>query len=148
MISRRAQDAPRPLSRALGEESGFSLMEAIVALAISMIAILALAHTFGVGRGFIERFAIGRTALGVARARMEYLSVLPASSESLAVGNVFSQPFNYRGLQTGTVEWRIVAYNDPQVTPTNDLREVTVVASWGPVQQRDSLRLTRLFPMP
>jgi hypothetical protein len=120
-------------------------MEAIVATIISVIAILGLAHSFGVGRGFIERYAVGRAALSAAQGRMEALSVLPPSSDSLATNGFFVQPFNFRGAEAGTVEWRIEPYDDPVVPGTPNLDKVTVVARWGPASDRDSLRLSRLF---
>ena len=120
-------------------------MEAIVATVISVIAILGLAHSFGVGRGFIERYAVGRAALSAAQGRMEALSVLPPSSDSLRTNGFFVQPFNYRGVQAGTVEWRIEPYDDPAVSGPYNLDKVTVVARWGPPGEQDSLRLSRLF---
>jgi hypothetical protein len=120
-------------------------MEAIVATFISIIAILGLAYSFGMGRGFIERFAIGRTALGFACGKMEVLT-LPANADSVALNQpLYVQPFNYRGNEAGTIEWRVEPYDDPQVPGVADLNNVVVVARWGPPGQRDSLRLSRLF---
>ena len=127
-------------------ESGFSLMEAAVAIVISVIAILGLAHSFGMGRGFIERFAMGRAAIGVIEGRMEALSVLPASSPELIVGTHPEIPFDYKGVHVGTEQWRVEWFDDPATTRTSaDLRRVTVVVTWGRGADRDSLRLTRLF---
>lgn len=121
------------------------MMEAIVATVISIIAILGLAHSFGVGRGFIERYAVGRAALSAAQGRMEALSVLPPTADSLATNRFFLQPFNYRGAEAGTIEWRIEPYDDPVVSGPYNLKKVTVVARWGPGVEQDSLRLSRLF---
>lgn len=146
MSCRQAKDTP---SSAISKpeyisEAGFSLMEAIVAMIISVIAIVGLAHSFGMGRGFIERFAIGRTALGAVRGKMEFLS-LSANSDSIALGSFFVQPFNYRNAEVGTIEWRVEPYDDPQVSGTVNLNRVVVVARWGRSSESDSLRLSRLF---
>ena len=45
------------------ETRGFSLIEVLVALVIAVIAILGLAHTFGAGRGLINRYDTAREAL-------------------------------------------------------------------------------------
>jgi hypothetical protein len=121
------------------------MMEAIVATVISIIAILGLAHSFGLGRGFIERFSVGRAALAAARGRMEALTVLLPTSDSLAMNAAFIAPFNFGAVESGTIHWRIAPYNDPITAGPNDLKEVTVVVAWGAGAERDSLKLTRLF---
>lgn len=121
-------------------------MEAVVATAISVIAIVGLAHTFGMGRHFIDRFAIGRVALGEIRGQMDFLTTQPANSDSLALNRFFARPFNYQGNEIGTLEWRIAPYDDPGVPGTMDLKQVVIVAKWGSGVERDSIRITRLFP--
>jgi hypothetical protein len=121
-------------------------MEAVVATVISVIAILGLAHTFGMGRGFIDRFAVGRAAIGVVQGRMEALSVLPVGSPELTIGAHPGIPFTYKGEAVGTEWWRVEWFDDPATpTTTSDLRKVTVVVTWGRGADRDSLQLTRLF---
>lgn len=120
-------------------------MEAIVATAISVVAILGLAHTFGIGRGFIDRFTVARAALGAVRGRMEALSVLDRDSDSLAAYSFFTEPFNSGGRETGIVEWRVAPQPDSLPPTGAELRVVTVVAKWGSGVERDSIRLTRLF---
>lgn len=124
------------------------MMEAIVATAITVIAVVGLAHTFGLGRGFIDRFGVARAALTTAQARLEILSVLPAGSDSLrrAASNPLSAPFYFRGRQAGTESWWSVPYDDPATAAVNDLRMEIVVVRWGQGADRDSLRLSRLFP--
>lgn len=128
---------------ALGER-GLSLVEAVVATVITVIAVLGLAHTFGMGRGFIERFAIGRHALAVAQARMDALGVQPASTSpdlTLGVHPALPLPFNHGGQQVGTEHWRVTPYPDPSAF---GIKEVTVVVAWTQGTEQDSIRITRL----
>lgn len=133
--------------RTLDGESGFSLMEAIVATLVAVIAVVGLAHTFGMGRGFIERFAIGRNALAVAQARIEALGVLqPASSApELAIGVHPAVPFTYLGHPVGLEQWRVQWYDDPVTASTLDLKKITVVVTWIQGVDQDSVVLTRLI---
>lgn len=130
-------------------EGGFSLMEALVAATISVIAVIGLAHSFGMGRAFINRYEVARAALGAVGARMEELSVLPAAAPELTVGAhpATPEPFTYQGVEVGTIGWRVEWFDDP-LTPsiTADLKRVTVVVRWGGGADRDSVRLIRLFP--
>jgi len=121
-------------------------MEAVVATVVSVIAVLGLAHTFGIGRGFIERFSIGRNALGVAQARMEALCVLPASTApELATGVHAAIPFLHLGQPLGTEQWRVQWFDDPATSATSlDLKQITVVVTWKQGIDQDSLKLTRL----
>lgn len=128
-------------------EGGFSLMESIVATIIAVIAIAGLAHTFGLGRGFIERFEIARTALGLARGQMESLVAYGPSSDSLAIGASFQRPFSYQGRAMGQVEWRIDPFDDPSTSVSTDLRNVTLKVWWGTGLLRDSVQIHRLFPL-
>jgi type II secretory pathway pseudopilin PulG len=76
---------------------------------------------------------------------MEALTVLPPTSDSLAMNAAFTEPFNHGAVESGTIHWRVAPYNDPITAGPNDLKEVTVVVSWGAGIERDSLKLTRLF---
>ncbi len=133
---------------------GFSLIEAMVATVIAVLAVLGLAHTFGLGHGLIDRYAGSRAALGEAQRRMEWLSAHAAqhACDSLVVGGLYpSTPsaFSIPGVVSGTVQWQVDAYDDA-VTPTitQDMRLVTMVVVYGSGSERDSLRITRLFPNP
>jgi len=124
------------------------MMEAIVAASIAVIAVIGLAHTFGLGRAFVNRFEVGRAAFGAAETRMAMLSVLPVTHSDLAIGvhPALPETFTYQGAAVGTTEWRVEWFDDP-ATPstTEDLKRITTVVRWGSGVDRDSVRLTRLF---
>jgi hypothetical protein len=124
------------------------MMEAVVATAIATIAVIGLAHTFGLGRAFVDKFEIARIALSAAQSRMEALSVTPSTSPDFTVGvhPDPAQPFTFHGADIGTETWRVDWFDDP-LTPstTTDLKRVTVVVAWGHGADGDSVVLTRLF---
>jgi len=138
-----------PARSALAGERGFSLMEAIVASVIAVIAIIGMAYSFGLGRGLVFRYELARAALGVAQTRMEYLTTLPRSSDSLDVG-FSSSPvtFQYEGQNAGTEVWRVAAHDDPTLPGSTNLRRVEVVVRWEAAGLRDSVALDRMFPLP
>lgn len=124
-------------------------MEAIVASVIAVIAILGMAYSFGLGRGLVFRYEIARAALGVAQTRMEFLSTLPRSSDSLSVG--FASPavdFLYESQVAGTEVWRVAAHDDPTLPGATNLRRVEVVVRWEAGGMRDSLAIDRMFSLP
>lgn len=138
-----------PARSALAGERGFSLMEALVASVIAVIAILGMAYSFGIGRGLVFRYELARAALGVAQSRMEFLTTLPRSSDSLRVGFA-SAPvtFTYEGQNAGGEAWRVTAHDDPTLPGSVDLRRVEVVVRWEAAGLRDSLTLDRMFSLP
>ncbi len=116
-------------------------------IVISIIAISALAYSFGVGRGLIYRFDVSRRAMGVAQARMEALGTLRANSDSLVFGVHPSTPvpFLYNGVAVGTESWAVEV--PPPATPAaNALKRVTVRIQWTQTGAADSLVYTRLVP--
>lgn len=136
-----AADPPR-------DQRGFSLTETVVAVSIAVIAILGLAYTFGLGRGFIARYEVARTALGEAQQRMESLAALPPAL--LVLGTADSVAFVVRGSALGHTSWRVEPVDEPadglggadaDGNP-NDLKRVTVVVRWT----HDRIELRRLFP--
>ena len=138
-------------------ERGFSLMEAIVATVIAVIAVLGLAYTFGQGRAMIGRFQISRAALAAAQERMELLAVTPASDSTLALGpgnspGLHGRVFAIGGQPVGAVQWSVTAFDDPAdgLAPTDlnpfDLKQVTVTAKWTVGFSPGSVAITRFFP--
>lgn len=130
-------------------------MEAIVATMIATIAVVGLAHSFGVARGLIDRYAIARAALGVAQGRLESLHALPLTDPALTAGvhPAMPLPLTFRGNTVGEEIWRVEWVDDPADGlgaqdlngDTDDLRRVTVVVSWTSGGEPDSLTLQRLF---
>jgi hypothetical protein len=128
-------------------------MEVIVASVIAVIAVLGLAHSFGVGRALINRFEVARDALGLAQRRMESLSVLPVGAPELAVGN--HGPYA-RTLGTGLVaaeRWSVTWVDDsvdnsPSDPDPNDYKRLVLTVGWSQAGVADSIQLERVFPAP
>jgi hypothetical protein len=138
-------------------ERGFSLMEAIVATVIAVIAVLGLAYSFGQGRAMISRFQIARAALAAAQERMEILSVTPATDSTLALGpgnspGLHGRVFMIGSQPSGVVQWSVTAFDDPVdgLAPLDpsplDLKQVTVTAQWTIGFNPGNVTLTRFFP--
>src|SRR5262249_7513644 len=100
LIQRNSADGP-------SDAGGFSLIQGIVAVVIAAIAVIGLAHSFGIGRGLIDRFESARDGLGVAQQEMEILSMIRLDSDSLDAGAAsrvhgpFNVPLN--GSQTARI---------------------------------------------
>lgn len=138
------------------DDRGFSLIEVMVATIIAVIAVLGLAHTFGMGRALINRYEVARDAMGAAQRELEVLGAVSLSSDSLdadaaqPVCGPFSVSLNDR--QNGTVEWRSdwvddPAYDAPGVDSDKDYRRVTMVVRWTGATA-DSVVLSRFFMAP
>ncbi len=136
---------------ATGREDGFSLTEAIVAAAIAVIAVLGLAHSFGIGRALIDRYAIARGAMAVAERRLEQLSILPGTAPELAVDSLYKAPFFFNGDSIGTETWTVEWLDDPSDgtgssdSDPHDLKKVTEEVRWRMASDADVIRLSRLF---
>jgi len=126
-------------------------MEVIVATVIATIAVLGLAYTFGMGRGFIDRFLVGRAALGAAQARLELLSVTPAADTSLTPVVQHQSYFIVDGSIFGTERWMVEWIDDPGdgAKPADknprDLRRLTVTVEFMQGDRADSVRIARLL---
>jgi Tfp pilus assembly protein PilV len=133
------------------DQNGFSLIEAITATVIAVIAVLGLAYTFSVGRGQVSRYEVARAALGEAENRMERLLLLEnsnPSSDSLAVGYASAtSAFTYAGATLGTTWWHVEPYNDPDLPDDPDLRRLVVCVRWN-TSVPDSVQFSQLLSMP
>lgn len=137
-------------------ERGVGLVEVIIATVVGVIAILALAYTFGMGRGLVDRYEAARVALGAAQRRMDILSTLPPTSADLALDQpgVGHGPYAVQmdGRTVAYETWTVVGFHDPTSgTPAGaamDLKKVTVSVAWGRRDPGETITLTRLFPVP
>jgi hypothetical protein len=121
-------------------------MEVIVSTVIATIAVLGLAHMFGMGRGQIERFALARTALAAAEQRMESLALLPPTHPELQPGqydSTFVADGNTYGEMRWIVEWRPHTWTAGPVH-LDTLKLVTVEVNWDQ-SFADTVRVTRYF---
>src|SRR5262245_19101016 len=133
-------------------EAGFTLIEAIVATVIAVIAVIGLAFTFSAGRGMVDRYAAARDGLAAAQQRMERLSVLglrdPQNLE-LAAGTHGPFPRSLNGNATGTEEWTVTWVDDPANNaggPTpNDYKLVVVEVRWMAGAIQDHVQRSRII---
>jgi hypothetical protein len=117
-------------------ERGFSLMEALTAATISVIAVMGLAYE------------VARAALGEAQSQLEALTLLPNSDPTLALGYVATPtPFIYEGVALGTESWRVEPYDDPTLPGTTNLKRVVMTVRWQQAAHPDSVALERLWQL-
>lgn len=129
-------------------ERGFSLMEALTAATISVIAVLGLAYSFGVGRGMVNRYEVARAALGEAQSQLEALTILPKNDPTLALGYAAAlTPFRYEGITVGSSYWRVVGYDEPHLAGAVNLKRVVMTVRWKSDARTDSLSLERLWSL-
>src|SRR4029077_10263860 len=93
------------------DQRGFSLIEAVVATVIAVVAVIGMAHSFGMGRALISRYEIGRVALGTVQRRMEFYAMRP--SVEIASPQSDSVAFVYDGKNIGWESWNVVWVDDP-----------------------------------
>jgi len=130
-------------------ERGFSLMEALTGATISVIAVLGLAYSFGMGRALMNRYEVARAALGEAQAQLEALQLVYADDRNdptLAFGYESpATPFRYEGATLGSANWRVDAYDEPSLPGTANLKRVVMIVRWRQNAQADSVSLERLW---
>jgi len=121
-------------------------MEALTAATISVIAVIGLAYSFGVGRSMVDRYEIARAALGEAQTQLEALTLLPESDPALAIGYVgMLTPFRYEGTALGTSYWRVLPYDEPNLPGTTNMKRVVMTVRWQSAARTDSVALERLW---
>ena len=121
-------------------------MEALTAATVAVIAVLGLAHSFGVGRGLVDRYEVARAALGEAQSQLEALTLLSSNDPVLAFGYVAPlTPFRYEGVTRGSQNWRVVPYDEPNLPGNSNLKRVLMTVRWQQNSRQDSLTLERLW---
>ena len=134
------------------DERGVGLVEVVVATVIAVIAILALAYTFGTGRGLVNSYEAARVGLAAAQQRMEALGAAPDTSAELRLGPhppSGAYPVQVDGRTVAFESWTVEGYDDPADgtgTLDWDLKRVTVKITWGRQSPHETVTLTRLFP--
>lgn len=125
-------------------------MEAIVGALVAVIAVIGLAHTFGLGRSMVDRYKVSRVALGVAQSRMERIGTLPLVSPDLATGTHPASPipFVVDGVTLGEEWWTVEPVDDPDIPGPTNLRRVTVLVRFTHSSMADTIRLQRMVQMP
>lgn len=136
-----------------GALDGFSLVEMIVSILITVIAVVGLAHLFGTGRALINHYEVARAACGVAQQRLELLGRTGTSADlTIGIHPGTPNPFVYGNATIGTESWTVTWYDDPVDgagagdPDPHDLKLVALSVRWGQGAETDSVRLTRLFP--
>ena len=121
-------------------------MEALTGATISVIAVLGLAYSFGVGRGLVNRYEVARAALGEAQSQLEALQLVARTDPAMTIGYVSPPtPFRYEGATLGTSSWRVLAYDDPNLPGPVNLKRVIMTVRWSGNAQTDSVSLERLW---
>jgi len=126
-------------------ERGISLVEAVLASVIAAIAVLGLAHSFGLGRANINRFELARAAFATAQGRLEILQSDPKANFEFSMDSLHVRPFVHAGQTVGTESWVVSWFDDPLTGTANDLRKVTVRVGWQIGATTDTVTLSRLF---
>jgi len=124
-------------------------MEVVVATVIAVIAVVALAYSFGMGRGLVNQYEVARIALAAAQRRMETLSAGPVTATDLALGLHGPLDVQVDGRTVARESWTVEAYDDPAdgLHGDLDLKQVTATVSWGRTSPNETVTLTRLFPV-
>jgi type II secretory pathway pseudopilin PulG len=125
-------------------------MEVVVATVIAVIAVVALAYSFGAGRGLVNQYEVARIALAAAQRRMETLSSLPGTAADLQLGShplSGTDPVQVDGHTLARESWTVTAEDDPAdgLHGDLDLKHVTVTVTWGRGSPSETIALTRLF---
>ena len=121
-----------------------------MATAIAVIAVIAMAYSFGLGRSFINVFEVRRVADARAQGCMEWLSSLPATDPNLGLGAhpPAPQPFIVNRVTIGGVRWMVGPATDVPPVAAALLRDVTVSVNWNVGGFADSVTYSRLVVSP
>lgn len=148
-MSRRTRRTP-PRARAGDGARGFSLVELLAALLLTVITVLGIAHTLGLGNGFIDRFATARAALARTTGHLETLRARLRDGATIASADSTFPTQLVPGV-AGSVRTIAAPVDDPvdgTIPGSQDYFRVTVVTGWRQGGLTDSIRLETLMREP
>jgi len=133
-----------------GSSYGFSLVELMAALLLTVITIMGLAYTLGMGNGFIDRYATARAALAQANGQIEHVRgqikdgqwVAALPFDSLTNGTLNGVVI-VPGVK-GTMHTHIEGENDVD----GPLLKLTATVSWTQGGMGDSIGISTLVCRP
>ena len=111
--------APEPRPRDSGGERGFSLIEALVALAVLSIAVTAFLGAFSTGSRNLGRAEVRTTAERLARSQLEYTKTLPYVSATTT----------YTAIPVVPADFTITTNASPIPGFTNELQSLTITVA-------------------
>lgn len=125
--------------------AGFSLVELMAAMLITVVAIMGLAHTFSLGTGFIDRFATARAALARASGQLEHVRGQVRGGDSISNADSSSTIVLSPG-QNGVLTTHIEGLDDPAdgTGGAADYYRVTASVRWTQAGMTDSVQVHTL----
>jgi type II secretory pathway pseudopilin PulG len=138
-----------PLQRRFSPAGGFSLVELMAAMMITVVAIMGLAHTFGLGTSFVDRYATARAALARASGQIEHVRAQVRSGAGLADADS-SSAIQLAPGQAATLRTRIAGQDDPAdgTGGASDYYRVTATVRWTQAGMTDSIDVATLVLRP
>jgi len=132
-----------------GPAAGFSLVEMMAAMVISVIAIMGIAHTFSLGTGFIDRYATARAALARANGQLEHVRAQVKGGAPLASVDSSSAILLSPGMNA-SLRTHIEGVDDAADGSggASDYYLVTAIVSWSQAGMTDSLQLHTVMLQP
>jgi prepilin-type N-terminal cleavage/methylation domain-containing protein len=130
------------------DERGFSLVEVIVASIVAVIAVMGLAHSFGMGRALIDRHESARDALALVQQRLEFLANVSSGNPDLDFGTKGPNVIQINDAVTGNETWTVQPVDDPVNGAGNDYKRITVTISWMTAGITDQIQLSRIVLLP
>ena len=133
---------------------GFSLVELLAALLLTVITILGIAHTLALGNGAIDRYATGRAALARATGQVERVRVQVREGTMLGTVDSSSAVEVVPGV-AGELHTHIAAVDDPAdgaEDPSDPLAadyfRLRAVVTWTQGGVTDSVEVATLLLAP